>query len=166
MLKNIRLATQDDLEAINDIYNYEVLNGIATFDIHKRSLDSAREWFLSHNTTNHPIFVFLHKGEVVAYCSLSSYRDKEAFETTCEISLYVSKDHRSRGYGRILAAYTLSYALNCNLIHNVVAVITSTNLVSINLFLSLDFNDGGTIESCGLKCGKKLGITNLYKIVG
>ena len=41
MNSNIRLATIDDLDAINDIYNYEVLNGIATFDVQERTYEEA-----------------------------------------------------------------------------------------------------------------------------
>ena len=165
MTTNIRLATIDDVNDINAIYNYEVQNGIATFDINERTESEALEWFKEHNEDNHPVFVLELDDEIIAYCSLSSYRDKDAFDKTAEISLYVSSECRSKGYGRLLVNYVLDYAKENTNLHSIVAVITSENLISINLFFSLDFKDGGTIEECGYKFDKYLGITNLYKVL-
>lgn len=59
----------------------------------------------------------------------------------------------------------MSYAKDRADIHNVIAVITSVNQKSINLFKKLDFQDGGTIKDTGFKFNQTLSITNLYKIV-
>ncbi len=165
MNSNIRLATIDDLDAINDIYNYEVLNGIATFDVQERTYEEAEAWFNEHDEQDHPIFVYEQDDEVIGYCSLSTYRKLDAYAQISEISLYIANDFKSQGYGRLLANYVLEYAKENTQNHNIIAVITSENLISINLFFSLDFKDGGTIEECGKKFGKLLGITNLYRIL-
>ena len=65
MNSNIRLATIDDLDAINDIYNYEVLNGIATFDVQERTYEEAEAWFNEHDEQEHPIFVYELDDEVI-----------------------------------------------------------------------------------------------------
>lgn len=49
----IRLCTEADIDAVNAIYNYEIENGVATFDTVIRSKDNAITWFNSHNTSNH-----------------------------------------------------------------------------------------------------------------
>ena len=94
----IRLCTEADIDAVNAIYNYEIENGVATFDTVIRSKDKAITWFNSHNTSNHPIFVAVDDNDkVLAYCSLSQYRDKDAFDTTVEISIYVDLLARRQG---------------------------------------------------------------------
>ena len=40
----IRLANLSDAAAIAEIYNYEVLSGVATFDLVPKSLEEQRDW--------------------------------------------------------------------------------------------------------------------------
>ncbi len=162
----IRLCTAADIDAVNAIYNYEIENGVATFDTVIRSKDKAEAWFNAHNTSSHPIFVAVDDNDrVLAYCSLSSYRDKDAFDTTVEISIYVDLNARKQGIARALCNHVISYAKERSDIHNIIAVITSSNVKSLNLFNSLNFKDGGTLPAVGIKFGKTLGITNLYLMV-
>ena len=100
----IRLCTEADIDAVNAIYNHEIENGVATFDTVTRSKDNAITWFNSHNTSNHPIFVAVDdNSKVLAYCSLSQYRDKNAFDTTVEISIYVDLSARRQGSQELYA---------------------------------------------------------------
>jgi len=161
----IRKATLDDVASINKIYNHEVINTTVTFDTQPRDESAGIKWFLAHNDSNHPIFVAVIEDLVVGYCSLSPYRFLDAYAQTVEISLYVHKDFRKQGIGRELCRYVLDYAKNRDDIHNIIAVITSDNEKSINLFKSFGFEDGGTIPQTGRKFGKLLSITNLYKII-
>lgn len=162
----IRLCTEADIDAVNAIYNHEIENGVATFDTVTRSKDNAITWFNSHNTSNHPIFVAVDdNSKVLAYCSLSQYRDKNTFDTTVEISIYVDLSARRQGVARALCNHIIAYAKGHSDIHNIVSVITSNNEKSLNLFKSLNFKDGGTIPAVGIKFGQTLGITNLYLLV-
>ena len=162
----IRLCTKADIDAVNAIYNYEIENGIATFDTVIRSKDKALAWFNSHNSSNHPIFVAVDDNDkVLAYCSLSQFRDKDAFDTTVEISIYVDLSARRQGLARALCNHTIFYAQDRADIHNIISVITSNNEKSLNLFKSLNFKDGGTLPAVGIKFGQSLGITNLYLLV-
>ena len=47
---NIRTAERRDLSAMLDIYNYEVKNGTATFDVEPRAGAAGEAWFAAHNT--------------------------------------------------------------------------------------------------------------------
>lgn len=42
---NIRTAERRDLSAMLDIYNYEVKNGTATFDVEPRAGAAGEAWF-------------------------------------------------------------------------------------------------------------------------
>ena len=75
---NIRTAERRDLSAMLGIYNYEVKNGTATFDVEPRAGAAGEAWFAAHNTGNHPLLVAEEDGKVLGYASLSPYRDFDA----------------------------------------------------------------------------------------
>lgn len=90
----IRPITKDDIAACLDIYNYEVVNGVATLDLEPRTLPEWQEWYKVHQTQEHCIFVGLIDDVVVGYASLSPYRTKDAFKSTVELSIYIHQDYR------------------------------------------------------------------------
>ena len=53
----IRKAERKDLPALLEIYNYEVLHGVATLDLSPKTPQEWGKWFEEHNTKNHPLFV-------------------------------------------------------------------------------------------------------------
>ncbi len=165
MKLTIRTAEERDLEALLDIYNYEVLHGTATFDIHPKTLEERRVWFLEHNIDNHPLIVAELDGAVAGYASLSSYRDKEAFAAAVELSVYVASDFRGRGVASALMESILQTARERQDIHTVISVITSGNEVSVRLHEKFGFTDCGTMIEVGEKFGKKLGIVNYQLMV-
>ena len=80
-----------------DIYNYEVVNGVATLDLEPRTLPEWKEWYESHSDEHHPIVVGTVDGIVAGYASLSPYRPKEAYKSTVELSIYIHQNYRGRG---------------------------------------------------------------------
>ena len=161
----IRKARFTDITAINDIYNYEVINGTATFDTENRSFLKAVSYYFNHRSTIHSLFVYELNNSVVGFCSLSSYRQKTAFRSTVEISLYVHVNHRNKGIGSSLLSYVINYAKKSCEISNIVSVITSENKGSLDLFFKAGFIKSGSIEKCGRKFNRDLGITNMYLLV-
>ena len=72
----IRPITKDDIAACLDIYNYEVVNGVATLDLEPRTLPEWQAWYEAHSDEHHPIVVGTVDGFVAGYASLSPYRPK------------------------------------------------------------------------------------------
>lgn len=120
----IRRAERKDLCAISDIYNYEVANGTATFDIHTSTMPELETWFAAHNVDNHPLIVIETEGQVAGYASLSKYRDKEAYAGTVELSVYVGYEFRGRGYAKALVSELIGMAKRDPATHVIVSVIT------------------------------------------
>ena len=52
----IRPITKNDIASCLDIYNYEVVNGVATLDLEPRTLTEWQEWYEAHQTSEHCIF--------------------------------------------------------------------------------------------------------------
>ena len=94
----VRLATLDDAEAIRQIYNLEVTTSTATFDLVPRSLEDQRAWQAERSGAR-AVLVAELDGEVCGFGSLSPWRDRPAYATTVEDSVYVHRDHQGQGVG-------------------------------------------------------------------
>lgn len=161
----IRTAEYRDLRALLAIYNYEVVHGTATFDLEPKNLKEREVWFYSHNVGNHPLIVAEIEGQVAGYASLSEYRDKEAYEATVELSVYVDPDFRRRGVAGALMEAILTEAKERPDIHTVISVITSGNEASIRLHERFGFAFCGSMKEVGVKFGRMLGIDNYQLMV-
>lgn len=161
----IRTAAIKDMPRLLDIYNYEVLNGISTFDLHPKTMDDRMEWFLEHNIDNHPLIVAEIDGKAVGYASLSSYRPKEAYAATVELSVYVDPGYRGRGIARRLISDILEEARGRDDIHTVISVITDGNEASVKLHEEFGFTYCGTMKEVGKKFGKLLGTVSYQLMV-
>ena len=150
----IRSITQDDVASCLDIYNYEVVNGVATLDLEQRTLSEWEAWFDAHQTSEHCIFVGLMDDVVVGYASLSPYRTKDAFKSTVELSIYIHQEHRGKGVASKLMAHILEHAKETEPLHTVVSVITAGNAASTALHERFGFTYCGLIPQVGFKHGK------------
>ena len=158
---NIRAAEERDLQALLDIYNYEVLHGTATFDLHPKTMTQWRRWFDSHNVDNHPLLVAQEAdGTVTGYASLSPYREKDAYRSTVELSVYIAPEYRRRGIAGRLMAALLEQARGDERTHTVVSVITGENEASRRLHERFGFDFCGAIREVGMKFGRYLDIEN------
>lgn len=161
----IRTAEEKDMPQLLDIYNYEVEHGFATFDLTPKNMEERMVWFREHNVENHPLIVAEEDGKAVGYASLSSYRPKEAYKTTVELSIYVDKDYRRKGIAGKLASNIIEIARKRDDIHTVISVITGGNEASCLLHEHLGFVHCGTMKEMGMKFGKMLDIINYQLMV-
>ncbi len=155
---NIRKAAGSDISAMLDIYNFEVENGTATLDLERVSLESRLEWFELHNKNNHPLIVAEKNGEVVGYACLSPFRVKPAYNSTVELSVYVSHKHKGRGIGKALMSEILELAREDEKTHLVVSVITSENKVSCQMHEKFGFSLCGRIHEAAFKFGRAIDV--------
>lgn len=161
----IRKAEIKDTKQLTDIYNYEVLNGTATFDLQPKTVAEREVWLKAHNIGNHPLWVAEVEGVIAGYISLSPYREKEAYAATVELSLYVHKDHRRKGIARKLMIKMLAYARKNEDIHTVISVITEGNDGSVKLHEELGFECSGVLKAVGFKFNRYLDVINYQLMV-
>ena len=162
---HIRTARREDVPALLDIYNYEVEHGVSTLDLTKRTQDQWQAWFAAHNRDNHPLIVAETEGTVAGYASLSPYREKEAYRSTVELSIYIHPDFRRQGVASGLMQAILELARQDQGTHMVVSVITSGNAASARLHEKFGFTFCGTIRQVGMKFGRYQDIDNYELIV-
>jgi len=92
-----RRATPDDAGVIAAIYNQGIEDGIATFETRLRTADDVKTWF----DDRFPIMVVENGGQVIAFASTSEYRPRECYAGVAEFSVYVARNARGRGAGRV-----------------------------------------------------------------
>lgn len=152
----IRAATVADAEAIAAIYNVEVQQSTVTFDIEPRSLEDQRRWILDRSGA-HAAIVAESDGEVVGFASLSPYKERAAYATSVEDSVYVHRDHHGEGVGRALLAELLERS-RAHGFHAVFARIVADHDASIGLHAALGFDVVGREREVGRKFGRWLDV--------
>ncbi len=160
---NLRLARPEDAEATRAIYNTEVTGSTVTFDLVPRSIDDQLAW-LDQRSGAMAVVVAEIDGQVVGFASLSPYRDRPAYATTVEDSVYVNADFRGQGVARALLAEILDIASTRGF-HAVMARIVGGHDASIGLHNSLGFEIVGTEREVGRKFGKWLDVVIMQRML-
>jgi phosphinothricin acetyltransferase len=160
---HVRLARPTDSEPILEIYNEAVLRSTATFDLVPRTESEQAAWMAEHGGP-HPAVVATDGGLVVGFGSLSPYRDKHAYATTVENSVYVHGDHRRQGIGRALLEELLRLAARHGF-HTVIARIGERNTASIGLHEACGFELVGVEREVGRKFNRWLDVSVLQRIL-
>jgi L-amino acid N-acyltransferase YncA len=187
----LRLVEPEDAEAIRSIYNHEVSSGTNTFDLVARSPEEQRIWVDRHRGA-HPAIVAVEGGagasapggagaaggpapsviatsgpareRVLGFAVVSPFRDRAAYATTVEDSVYVHSDHRGRGIGRALLDELLRLAA-AHGFHAVIARISSMNQPSIRLHRACGFVLVGVEREVGRKHGHWLDVVELQRML-
>ena len=160
---DIRTATLDDAEAIRSIYNVEVTSSTVTFDLEPRSLAAQRAW-LSARSGAHSAIVAAEGDEVIGVASLSPWKDRPAYRTSVEDSVYVHRSHQGRGVGRLLLSHLLEVA-NRSGFHAVFGRIVGGHEASIALHTALGFEVIGVEREVGRKFGRWLDVVVVEKLL-
>ncbi|KAI8379056.1 acyl-CoA N-acyltransferase [Radiomyces spectabilis] len=151
---SIREATEEDLPAILDIYNEQVLNSTALFLYDPIPLQDRQSWFSDSKQLGYPVIVAVEKSteQTIAYCSLGVFRSKPAYCLSAEISLYIHKSHHRQGLGKVLLSEMIRIAQEMRL-RSIIASVTADNAASLGLFGKHKFVLAGKFHDVGYKFG-------------
>jgi phosphinothricin acetyltransferase len=150
----IRRIAQADLSALLDIYNYYVVNTPITFDIEPRTLAQRQEWLDQFaDSGRHQCFVAVAENKPIAWACSAKFKEKEAYVTSVETSVYCAPGYTGRGIGRQLCA-VLFEALAGEDVHRAYGGITLPNEASIRLHVAMGFRPIGTQRQVGRKFGR------------
>jgi phosphinothricin acetyltransferase len=136
-----RQATTTDVAGITRIYNQGIAEGTATFETRFRKDDDVIAWF----GRRFPIVVVESDGDVIAFASTSEYRPRDCYAGIAEFSVYVDRDHRRRGAGRMAMA-ALSEAARLAGFWKLVSRVFVENLASRALLREVGFREVGIYE--------------------
>jgi phosphinothricin acetyltransferase len=148
----VRPATEADLPAINAIYNREILEGTATWDLDPWSPDQRLTWFRAHEDAE-PILAADLDGQLVGFAYLSRYRGRRGYRFTRENTVFVHPDHQRRAIGRLLLTALIEGARDLGL-RTLLAWIDEDNVGSIRLHRALGYEQIGRESETGYKLGR------------
>ena len=123
------------------IYNQGIEDRLATFETRLRSAADIENWF----DDKHPLVVVEVEGEVVAFASTSIYRPRECYAGIAEFSVYLAREARGRGAGR-LAMEALLRAAEAAGFWKLVSRVFVENTASRALLRTLGFREVGVYE--------------------
>ena len=146
----VRSCTSGDLEGINDIYNHYIRTSHATFDIEERTIEWRRAWLDEHPGGRHRVVVAERDGLIVGFAASGPWRQKAAYATSVETSVYVAPNAVGAGVGRSLYA-ALFEAIEREDIHRALAGIGLPNEASVALHEAFGFRLVGRFTDQGRK---------------
>ena len=97
----IRSAAPGDAGRLLEIYSYYIKNTAITFEY---DVPSPEEFGgrIENTLKKYPYLVLEDGGAIVGYAYAGVLKDRAAYSRSCEVSIYVDREMRRRGYGRAL----------------------------------------------------------------
>lgn len=161
---DIRRARVDDAEAIRAIYNAEVTGSTVTFDLVPRTAEEQLAWLVQRSGAYAVLVAEDVDGTVLGFASLSPFRERPAYSTTVEDSVYVGRDRRGGGVGRALLEELVATA-TAHGFHTVIARIVGGHDASISLHRRCGFEIVGTEHEVGRKLGRWLDVVVMQRML-
>lgn len=151
----IRPGLRSDLDGILEVYNHYVLHSPATFDITPLRRVDRLPWLLEHaEGGRHRMFVAVdERGQVAGWATTSRFRERPAYATTVESSVYLRPESTGAGLGSRLYQ-ALFDSIRSEDIERIVAGITQPSPASLALHRRFGFRPIGTFSRVGRKFGE------------
>tara|TARA_Y100001970_G_C13676074_1_gene575417 strand:- start:6 stop:506 length:501 start_codon:yes stop_codon:yes gene_type:complete len=159
----LRLARNEDAEAIREIYNNEVSSGTATFDLVPRTPEQQREW-MTERSGAHVVLVAEVEGEIMGFGALSRYMKRPAYSTTVENSVYVRPECQGQGIGETILNSLIDRAAEHGF-HTIIARIGSESEGSVALHRKVGFEEIGREREIGRKFGRWLDVVIMQRFL-
>lgn len=147
----IRPAEPDDAAACARIYGHYVRRSVATFETVAPGPAQMGER-MAEASRRHLWLVACRGDSVLGYACAHAFGERQAFDWTCETSVYVDVDRQGRGIGRALMVELIA-GLAARGLRRAVARIEASNTGSRRLHEGLGFRHVGTLERVGFKHG-------------
>ena len=98
IIRDVKLS---DAKRLLDIYSYYVEHTAISFEIETPTLEEFENRIIT-KSAKFPYLVVEDEGTVMGYVYASPFIPRAAYDHCCELSIYLDKDSRKKGYGRAL----------------------------------------------------------------
>ncbi|MGH9272107.1 MAG: GNAT family N-acetyltransferase [Ilumatobacteraceae bacterium] len=159
----VRVALDGDADGVRAIYNREVVSATSTFDLVPRSLADQRAWLAARRGAFSAI-VAVDGTDVVGFGSLSPYKDRAAYSTTVEDSVYVDRERGGEGIGTLLLDRLVQIAAASGF-HTVMARIEASSAPSRALHARCGFELVGIERQVGRKFNRWLDVAVMQRLL-
>lgn len=154
----IREVHPDDAETLARIYNIYVNRSTATFDTEPLSVAAMREK-IENISARYPFFVYEEQSEVVGFCYAHMWKEKAAYQTTAETTVYLAPEATGSGIGRFLLLRLIE-ACRIQGLHSLIACVTQGNAASDKLHVNLGFKKVSHFSKVGRKFDQWLDVVD------
>jgi L-amino acid N-acyltransferase YncA len=160
-------AGEEHLPAIAAIYAAAARDTAATFDFEGHPLGWWRALLEAVDpATGRRLLVALDPGgDVAGYAKSTQFRDRPAYDSTREVSVYVAEAARGQGIGKALYTELLA-RLEAGGTRLAVGGVTEPNPASTALHLACGFTLVGTFVGVGTKFGRLWDVTWYQRALG
>ena len=146
----IRKANPDDASALCRIYNHYVVHTAVTFETDPVSEAEMGQRILEVQNENLPYFVLEVEGRVVGYYYVHKWRNRCAYSSTKEVTVYLDKEYVGKGLGSLLYEHMLQQ-IDPEQTHVLIAGICIPNDGSVRLHEKFGFVQVSTMKEVGRK---------------
>ena len=161
---NVRIATENDLQEMLDIYNEIIANTTAVFQYDPHTLEMRKEWFEKKKEEGWPVFVAEKNGIIVGYSTFGPFRNWQAYKYSVENSVYVKADCRGKGISKLLMQPIIDSAKGMGM-HTIIAGIVADNEVSLALHKQFGFVEVAHFKEVGYKFNRWLDLKFLQLMI-
>jgi L-amino acid N-acyltransferase YncA len=151
----IRQARAADAAELAAIYAHHVLHGTASFDTEPPTAEAWVDKLEGIAARGWPFLVAEVNQYVAGYAYATQFRDRPAYASTCENSIYVAASLVRQGVGTILLSALIDAARACGF-EQMIAVIGGAEPASVALHAKAGFAEAGRMRNVGRKFGRTL----------
>lgn len=163
----IRDAIDGDLAELVNIYNHYVENTPFTFDTTTFTMQDRIAWFASFSEDGpYRLMVAERDGQVLGYASSSPFKNRHAYDTSVETSVYLDPNNIGNGIGTALFGALLEHLVGDERLHRAYGGIALPNPASIALHEKLGFKLAGTYQEVGYKLDRYWDVAWFEKDLG
>ena len=160
----IRDAVNTDVASILEITNHAIAQTTAIYDYDQRTLKYQQQWFDNRLAAGFPVLVAESNGNVVGYASYGAFRERQAYKSTAEHSVYVAHGFEGAGIGSKLLTEIIARAKNAG-IHTLIGGIDASNADSIAFHEKFGFQRAGLIREAAYKFDRWLDLVFVQKML-
>ena len=162
-MKFIRCTAESHAAEILDILNDAIVHSTALYDYKPRTMEDMIRWFDAKKAGGFPIIGIVDSGALAGFATYGGFRPFPAYKYTVEHSVYVHRDHRGKGLGKILMEQIIAAAKEQQL-HVMIGAIDAENAGSIALHEKLGFEPAGIVRQAAFKFGRWLDLA-FYQLI-
>ena len=167
----IRSATPEDAARLLEIYSYYVEKTAISFEYAVPSLAEFTNR-IANTLKKYPYLVVEEEGVAQGYAYAGPFKERAAYDRSCELSIYLARDAKGRGYGRKLYE-TLERELKAKGVMNLYACIADPIIEdeyltknSEQFHRHLGFVKVGDFHKCAYKFGRWYNMIWMEKFTG
>ncbi len=159
----VRDATAADAAEIARIYNEGIEDRVATLETALRSPEERAVW-LAERGPRHPVLLAEDGDKVAGWGSLNPFNPRPAYDHVVDFSVYVARERRSTGVGRVLLA-ALEERARALGYHKMVLAAFPSNAAGMGLYAKQGFREVGVYREQGMLDGRWVDVIVMEKIL-